>query len=540
MTSSMNRSRRDFLRAAGCLVATGGVASLVPKLDLLGTALAQSATTGYRALVCVYLGGGNDSWNLLIPTGANTSGPYSHSQYAGARNGYYTAGTPNSLAIPNAANAQAGRLPAALPLANTNGNLGINPFAPELAQLYDSGRLAFLANVGTLREPLTRATFNARQKPPQLYSHNDQTSLWHIGSSTTTQVTRGFGGMVAGYTANTNSLGLPPAISIAGSTRYLVGERFDTGQPVFPFQMSTSSTTPATALANYNPNSSTLGEAQRRQALIELLDATYPSVLSGEYADIANRSLALSRDINAEIASLPASGNPVPYPANNSLADQLRTVARMIRISRPGFVPPPQPVGDPVPYATINANRQVFYVSTGGYDTHDGQITSLGATGHHLLLQRLSQAINWFQGEMAAIGAADQVVMHTMSDFARTINSNGNGTDHAWGGVQMIVGGTGAVAGGNVFGRYPRVELNVGGNDPNGESMSRGQFIPTLATDQVGATLARWMGVDDGARLLEIFPNLDAFTSGPNANAAASPSFAYFSRIVPGLLAGVA
>lgn len=536
MTQNHSGSRRAFLRNAGCMLAAGGVSTFVPKLNLLGTALAQTATSGYKAIVCIYLGGGSDSWNMLIPTGANPSGQFSHAQYVAARNGLYTAGTPNSLGIPRVTTA--GALPPAIGLATSGGNLGVNPFAPELASLYDAGRLAFLANIGTLREPLTRATFNARLRPPQLYSHNDQTTLWHIGSSSTTSTTRGFGGMIAGYTSNTNALGLPPAISIAGQTRYLVGERFGSGQPVFPFQMSTSSTTPATALTNYNANSANLGEAQRRQALVELLDAAYPSPQSTEYADIVDRSLALSRDVNAEIGSLAASGNPVAYPANNSLADQLRTVARMIRISRPGFAPPAPPVGEP-PYATINANRQVFYCSTGGYDTHDSQITSLGATGHHLLLQRLSQAVNWFYNEMVAIGASDQVVLFTMSDFGRTINSNGNGTDHAWGGVQFVLGGPGAVGGGNVFGRFPRIELNVSGNDPNGESFSRGQMLPTMAVDQLGATLARWMGVDD-ANIPTIFPNIDNFAAGPLANAAQSPSFAYFSRVIPGLLNGVA
>lgn len=541
MTDFRKQSRRDFLRNAGCLVAAGGVSSFVPKLNLLGTALAQSATSGYKALVCLYLGGGSDSWNLLIPTGTNPDGQYSHARYVAARNGLYSAANPTGLAIPNAP--VTGALPPAFPLGASAGNLGINPFAPELASLYNTGRLALLPNIGTLREPITRATFNTRRRPPQLYSHNDQTTLWHIGSSTTTQTTTGFGGMIAGYTANTNTLGLPPAISIAGQTRYLVGERFGSGSPVFPFQMSTSATAPATAIANYGATSTAPGEAARRRALVELLDAAYPNPLSTEYADIVDRSLVLSRDVNAEIASLPASSNPVAFPSVqgnvNNLAEQLRTVARMIRVSAPGFTPPAAPGGE-APYASINANRQVFYVNAGGYDTHNGQITSLGATGHHLLLQRLSQAVNWFYNEMAAIGMADQVVLFTMSDFGRTINSNGNGTDHAWGGVQFVVGGPGALTGGGyMFGRYPRIELDVSGNDPNGECFNRGQFLPTLAVDQLGATLARWMGVDDGARLLEIFPNLDNFASGPFASSAQSPSFAYFSRVIPGLLNGV-
>jgi uncharacterized protein (DUF1501 family) len=181
-------------------------------------------------------------------------------------------------------------------------------------------------------------------------------------------------------------------------------------------------------------------------------------------------------------------------------------------------------------------------VRIGGFDLHDAQITSLGATGHQLLLQRVSQAVNAFYRSMVAIGRHNDVTLFTASEFARTINSNGNGSDHAWGSVQFAVGG--AVNGGQVLGRYPSIVLNnalsgpVVDNPTMGECFSRGQFIPTTAVDQFSATLAQWMGVPSG-ELQTIFPNIDNFTSGPFATAGASPTFANFTRTIPGLMSGV-
>ena len=208
----------------------------------------------------------------------------------------------------------------------------------------------------------------------------------------------------------------------------------------------------------------------------------------------------------------------------------------MVRIStsqpdNAGFVSP------------IGANRQVFFVRIGGFDTHDGQISSLGATGHHLLLQRLSQAVDSFYKAMVAIGRSNEVTLFSVSEFARTINSNGNGSDHAWGSVQFALGG--AVNGGNIYGRYPNIVLSnsltgtVSDGATQGECFSRGQFIPTTASEQMSATMARWMGVSN-TDLPTIFPNIDNFTTGAFANPVASPTFANFSRIVPGLMNGVA
>ena len=521
-------SRRNFLQGASCMVAAGGISSFVPKLNLMGEALAQTGSgTGYKALVCVFLGGGNDSWNIVIPTGTNLTGQFSHEEYRVARNGYYTAANTAGLAIPRATTS--GALPAALalnPVAGNvgAGNVGMNPFAPELQAMFNNGKLAVISNVGTLVDPLTRATYNARKKPPELYSHNDQTNLWQIGSGNGASNPQGFGGKIAGITAQDNLVGMSSAISIAGQNRFLVGETL-LNEPVFPFQLSTSATTPATVLNNYSISSATQGEAQRRGALDQLFNLAYPELYSAEYRDIFNRSLQMSSIINAQMTTNGAL--TTTFPANNSLADQLKQVARMIKISRPASV------GGP---GAISANRQVYYVTLGGFDTHDNQITSTtAANGHHGLVQRLSQALNAFNNAMTEIGAANEVTLFTMSDFSRTINSNGNGTDHAWGSMQLVTGG--AVTGGKVLGRYPRMVLNLQG-DNNGECFSRGQFLPTTAVDQLGATLARWMGVDN-SNLPLVFPNIDNFATGPFATAGASPSFANFNRVIPGLFPGI-
>ncbi|MCK7594766.1 DUF1501 domain-containing protein [Pseudomarimonas salicorniae] len=530
-------SRRNFLRASCGVLACGGAQALFPQLGLIPSALAQSVpATGYKALVCLYLAGGNDSWNLLMPGGGNA-----WNLYRDARNGVYATGNTSGLALP-AANGTGFIANQTTPAAiGINGNAyGVNPFCPELAQLYNEGRLAFLPNIGSLVEPITRATYSgsgARRRPPQLYSHNDQTSLWHTGGNNL-QATRGWGGMVAGRTSKLASemSGLPPVITLSGQTRFLNGTS-TISTPLFPFTLSTSSTSPAASLIEYGISNRNANQFQtaRQSYLDELLEAASPQPFTDEYRSLVTRSIELANDvINPAFATI-ATDDPVNAPFNglsgNNLYSQLRQIARMIKVSTDASLANP-----------INANRQVFFVSIGGWDTHDNQISSIGATGHHGRLQVVSQAVNAFFRSMQAIGQANNVTLFSASEFGRTINSNGNGSDHAWGGVQFAVGG--AVNGG-IYGRYPSIALNnsltnpVAGSDPTqGECFSRGQFLPTTAVDQLGATLARWMGVAD-SDLPSIFANIDNFASGPYANAAATPTFAHFSRTIPGLMNGI-
>ncbi len=528
-------SRRDFLRASCGVLACGGAQALFPQLGLIPAAMAQSAP-GYKALVCLFLSGGNDSWNLLMPGG----GP-AWTQYRDARNGVYATNNTSGLGIPAAVgtgfvNGQT--TPAALGI---NGNAyGINPFCPELRTLYNEGNLAFLPNIGSLVEPITRATYSgsgARRRPPQLYSHNDQTSLWHTGGNSL-QATKGWGGMIAGRTSKLPSemAGLPPVITLSGQTRFLNGTS-TINSPLFPFSLSTSSSSPAASLIEYgiSGRSSNQFQNERMAALDELLGNASPQPFTDEYRSLVTRSIELATDVINPAFGTIASDDPVNTPFNglsgNNLYSQLRQIARMIKVSTDASLTNP-----------INANRQVFFVSIGGWDTHDNQISSINATGHHGRLAVVSRAVNAFFRSMQAIGQANNVTLFSASEFGRTINSNGNGSDHAWGGVQFVVGGD--VNGSQVIGRYPSIVLNnaltgsVSVNANQGECFSRGQFLPTTAIDQLGATLARWMGVSNGD-LPTLFPNIDNFATGPFANASASPTFANFGRTIPGLMNGV-
>jgi uncharacterized protein (DUF1501 family) len=540
------QKRRDFLRGAAALTASGAASSFVPQLSLMGSALAQGVPTGYKALVCIYLSGGNDSWNLLIPGDDTTNipvegrsplsgySPTPYGWYVTSRGGLANTGSASSLGIikPGGADPGTTYLPPALGILGNQ--YGLNPAVPELQSLFNSGRLAFLANVGPLVEPLRRSTFNSFRRPPQLYSHNDQTSLWQIGGGASATVSQGWGGRMAGALLGAApSSGLAPCISIAGQTRFLVGE-YPNNTVLSPFRMSTSSNTPATTLNNYN-TSDTAGE-KRREILSALINETYPQAMTNAYGEVLDRSMQLSIGINNEIAALSVAGsvytafntavNAIP---NTSIGQQLRQVARMIAVSRFG-------------QGNIQANRQVFYVSTGGYDTHSGQIVGTRAngsgawSGHQGLLQQVAQAMKGFHDALDVLnqvsgytGVKNEVMTFTNSEFSRTINSNGAGTDHAWGAVQMVMG---PVAAAQVYGRYPLQLLNrsfgASGPDQWGECFNRGEFLPSIAVDQVAATLARWMGVAD-SDLPVIFPNLDTFaTAHPNQSV-----MAYNTRTLP-------
>jgi uncharacterized protein (DUF1501 family) len=544
------QKRRDFLKGATCMVASGAAASFVPQLSLMGTALAGTPT-GYKALVCVYLDGGNDSFNLLIPADNSTSIPVSgrvpifglpptpYNWYLTSRGGTY-AGNSSSLGIPLTGSVP-GQLPNALAL--NGGQYALNPAVPELQSLYNNGRLAFVANVGPLVFPMRRSNFNSTARPPNLYSHNDQTSLWQIGAGDTASDPQGWGGKVAGTLLGASpGSGLAPCISIAGSTRYLTGE-YPGGQTIAPYRLSTSGTNPATSLNNYDSGSQS--GSKRREVLTGLLNEAYPQAFSNEYGEILDRSMNLSLTVNAAIAGLTgptftafnAALNLIP---NSNLGNQLRQVARMIAVSRFG-------------QGTIQANRQVFFVRTGGYDTHDGQIPAAAAVngvwgGQQGLLQQVAQAMSRFYDAIAALngtagytGVVNEVVTHTMSEFSRTINSNGNGTDHAWGQVAMVMGapasGGGPLNGGQVYGRYPLQLLNrtYPGAAPDvlGECFNRGEFLPTTATEQMSASLARWMGVTN-TELPGIFPNIDNFISHPN-----QAVMAYNNRVIPNMMNGI-
>ena len=470
--SEHSNSRRNFLRQLSCTLCAGGASAFIPQLELISSAAAQATVPGYRALVCVYLAGGNDAWNMVVPYDQAR-----YDVYATSRSGVYNA-TSNT-----------GGLALARPT-NTNQNIAngadtyfMHPALSELRTLYNQGRLALLPNIGTLVRPITKAEYNSTPaaRPPQLYSHNDQEEFWHLGR--TSAYNRGWGGLVADRVRGENVYqALSPCISIGGANR------FEIGANTFPYQMSSGG---VSTLSSVGTVTSTGANFQRFRALQKLLDASYVSPYQDEYRNVLSRSRELYGVLNAGLATGGVGNITTPFPANNSLADQLRMVARMIKLSKR--------LG-----SGIEHKRQIYYVRSGGFDLHDNLIAN---NGHQNLLQRVSQALNAFWNALGEIDAfaRDEVTTFTMSEFARTLSTNGNGSDHGWGSVQMVMGGK--VQGGRFYGTFPDQALN------GPVSFSRGQTIPSTSVDQMAATLARWMGVTSPSDLQTIFPNLPNFAS---------------------------
>ena len=474
--SSHTHSRRRFLQQLSCALCAGGASSLFPQLNLIGNALAQTTVPGYKALVCIYLAGGNDAWNLLIPYDQAR-----YDVYKDARSGEYNATTnPSGLAIPRSSLA-------ATQISDAGASYALHPSAvdrtgpsqPGLRSLYNQGKLALLPNIGTLIRPITKAEYsNTANRPPQLYSHSDQENLWHIAR--TSASVQGWGGLVADQvrTGNLNQM-LSPCISIGG------GNRFEVGELTFPYQMSSSGVT------NNSGTGSTGASFQRATALQQMLDATYTSPYQSEYRDILQRSRDLYTLLNSGLATggIAASDTFATNFPDESLSNQLKMVARMIKLSR-------------ATNFNVQHSRQIYYVRLGGFDLHDG-LMSTGTSGHAALLTRVSQALGAFWLALGEMGAQSEVTTFTMSEFARTLSTNGNGSDHAWGAVNMVLGG--AVQGGRLYGTFPDQHLD------GPVSLSRGQFIPSTSVDQMAATLARWMGITNNADLNTIFPNLPNF-----------------------------
>ena len=457
----MSQSRRDFLRGSAC--ALGGMA-LVSSLESFGLvdALAQGgAATDYRALVCVFLNGGNDCNNLLVSLDQFSS-------YNSVRN---AAG----LAIAQ---------PSLLPISPAGGgSYGLHPSLPELQTLFGQGRLAVVCNTGPLVEPLTRATYQngTGKKPLQLFSHSDQVGLWQSSIANSVAQT-GWGGRMADKTGGLNgAANFPQVVTIAGISLFV------TGVTSRPLAIADSGTT----LANVLPLTMTgtdSNNSARRTAFdqIRALDSNLQLVKAA--AD--TRAGALSARTALQSVS-PVINTPFP---NTPLGRQLLQVARVIKASTDLS-------------AGINMKRQIFFCNLGGFDTHSNQI-GVQAT----LLQQLSQAMNSFYLATGELGLQDKVTTFTLSDFGRTFQPSGTGagvvgSDHGWGNHHFVLGG--AVTGGRLYGAYPTLAL--GGPD---DTDNRGRWIPTTAVEQYAATLASWYGLN-ASDFPAVFPLIDRFPS-PN------------------------
>jgi len=464
----MGISRRDFLRSSAC---AAGSMALVSSIDTFSIvhALTPQAATDYKALVCVFLNGGNDGNNMFVsldqydgPGGSLVEG------YANVRN-------PAGLAI-----AKASLLPVS---PASGGSYGFHPNMPEMQSLFNQGKLAVLCNNGPLVEPLTRTTYQngTGKKPLQLFSHSDQVGLFQTAIANNVSQT-GWGGRLADKTQGLNgSATFPSNVSIAGINLLLSG--VDTRQ----LAVADSNTSLANVLQLIM--SGTSGEQASRLASfneLRTLDNEFKLVKAA--SDIRSSSIqtdnALS-SVNPTLATV--------FP-NTTLGRQLRQVALLIKACTD-------------PTAGINMKRQIFFTQLGGFDTHSAEVSGQGG-----LLAQVSQAIGAFYQATIDLGIQNNVTTFTMSDFGRTLQPAGSGvtavgSDHAWGNHQLIVGG--AVLGNTLYGTYPKLQLG-GPDDTDGGSNPRGRWIPTTSVEQYAATLATWYGLSP-ADLATVFPLIGRF-----------------------------
>jgi uncharacterized protein (DUF1501 family) len=481
-----NLSRREFIRRAACAgVGTLAMTSAISQLRWMNAAVAQSNISDYKALVCIFLQGGNDSNNMIIPTIT--------SQY----NNYSTIRTP-VLAIPSSAILGVTSL-------NSDGNTyGMHPSCPELVQLFGEGKLAFLFNTGTLLYPITRAQYlsGAVKQPPQLFSHADQQTQWQT-SIPDQPATTGWGGRVADLLNSVQpNAPISLMVSLAGANT------FEVGNIVSQYSVSTSG-----AIALSMPGTPSGGASTNRMpALLNVLGLPYTNLQSQAYAAAAENAINTGALLNNAISNTAAAtfwSNAFPARITppeggaaftSSLSPQLEMVARLIAAGN-----------TPLANGGFGMKRQIFFCQVGGYDLHTGQTNYSAGTpnnvlvgAHTNLLAELSQSMYAFQRAMEQLKLSSQVTSFTCSDFSRTFPSNGQGSDHGWGSHHLILGG--AVKGQSTYGQFPVQTVN-GPNDT-----STGRWIPTTAIDQYFATLATWFGID-AANLATVFPNLSRFPS---------------------------
>ena len=509
-----NVSRRLFLRQAGALSAAGAAAApLALNMAAIGSAAAQSAAD-YKALVCIFLFGGNDSLNMILPTDAT-----SFANYTTIRNQ-----APDSIALlapGTAANLGAAvgspvRLGGVLPIVPATARtapgggtqtFALHPLMGSLQTMFNTDkRLAIVANTGPLIEPLTKAQYNGNgRKPASLFSHNDQQNTWM--SFRPEGATVGWGGRLGDLVASQNGRAIFTAISAAGNAVWL------TGQSVQQYQVSSS----GAIRMGTDANGRIFGSADVGLAMQNIVTKTRGGhVFETDLAAVATRSIdaettlrtALKAASDPLFGTAPASGsyNPNNDPklqydnpltgakAFNGLAQQLQVVARMIDASSA---------------AGVGAKRQVFFVSLGGFDSHDNENRNNAD-----LMARLAHAMKYFDTTLGAMAAQSKVTTFTASDFGRTFTSNGDGTDHGWGAHHFVMGG--AVKGGDIYGTVPVLGTKNANNnnfDSSPDQIGNGSLLPTTSVDQLGATLAKWFGVSD-SDALAVFPNLANFNAG--------------------------
>ncbi|KAF0814015.1 hypothetical protein IGB42_01695 [Andreprevotia sp. IGB-42] len=449
---AVDASRREFLKRASALSLASAATPWALSLASLGEAAAAGATD-YKALVCVFLYGGNDYANTLIP-------------YDLVNYNLYNAQRP-TLAYGRGA-LDATLLKPAVALADAR-QYALAPAMTQMADLFNTGRMAAVLNVGTLVQPTTKLQYQKKTVllPPKLFSHNDQQSVWQ--SSAAEGANSGWGGRMGDLLMSSNGNATFTCINVSGNAVYLSGNN------AVQYQMTVNG--PVALRAGSAP---LFGSSACSAALQSLITQPRTHLLEAEYNRVTKRAL----DAGSQLASglAPATSITTPFPGANSLGDQLKMVARMIASA-----------------GTLGTRRQVFFVSMGGFDTHDGLLTV-----HPGLMGNLSAALAAFHQATVDMGVANQVTTFTASDFGRTLTGNKDGSDHGWGSMHFVLGG--AVKGQRFYGTAP-VVANNGPDD-----VGQGRLLPTTSVDQYAATLGSWFGIPD-SDLLTVLPNLRNFNA---------------------------
>lgn len=469
----MNRyeqSRRQFLRTASMASMAGfAVSPFLVELNGLAALAQESPGSDYRALVCVYLQGGNDGHGTVIATDQE-----SFAAFTQARSGAPGLAYPMSELLPIVPNTpQSGR------------TFALNPYLSGIQNLFNASRAAVVVNTGTLVVPTSKTQFNANSVPlpDSLFSHFDQTAAWQaIASNLGSGERTGWGGAMADAleSMNVNSNSMFTCISTAGNALFLAGQT--------SFQLNVTSAGP---IPIYGLASPSFGLPAGSSALSSILSADESNLFAKEYEVVIQRSIQAQQMLAA--AMPPAGKGGIPNPpqyldpvmkklTDNPLADSMQTVARII-----------------AGRGSLGVTRQIFYVQLGGFDTHNNQ-----AQTHSQLLTQLAAAFEYFDAQMTALGLGSQVTSFTISDFGRTLTSNSNGTDHGWGSHHFVVGG--AVQGHDIYGQYPVVGVDQA-ND-----VGEGRLIPTTSVEQYAGSLARWFGLSD-SQIRLVFPNFANFGS---------------------------
>ena len=447
------QSRRAFLKRSAALGLAGSAMPFVTSLAAIGEA-AAAVTTDYKALVCVFLYGGNDY--------ANTLPPYDQASY-----NLYQAARSNIALARNTLDATVLNPVSALPGGR---QYALAPTMAPLLPLFNAGKMAVALNVGSLIQPTTKAQYsnNSVPLPPKLFSHNDQQSFWQ--ASNPEGATSGWGGRIGDLFQSGNGSSTLTCINATGNAVFLTGKT--------AIQYSVGTGGPIALLGN---GSSLFGSTTAASTLRTLMTAGQGNIFQNEHARVSKRALDTYAQVNTALAGAPAANFP-GFPTSNSLADQLKIVARLISVS-----------------SELGARRQVFFVSIGGWDMHDALVAN-----HPTQTGLLANAMKAFYDTTKTLGVADKVTTFTASDFGRTLQSNDDGSDHGWGSMHFVMGD--AVRGQRFYGTPPA----VGNNTP--DDVGQGRLLPTMSVDQYASTLASWFGVSAGD-MPTVLPNIGNYNA---------------------------